>query len=219
MMVPNKPSYVSHKVLGRLFREVRDFEEIMNHVVPNSDVQLDGRLIFPGYDQYLRSAATSHADYASQLQTLLTLYGIETEGEMLSGCFHKLRGDFGRERSQVAVVVRRLIQQLRTEFRANFFREFHMDGDRLLPGQVRAQDFCSNKCFINHITLKAVSLAISVAILFFQWMGNSGLITNVVSACFFIQTVVTCLLVHIIQMAEIALRIVAKVASVDWPRS
>ena len=140
MMVPNKPSYVSHKVLGRLFREVRDFEEIMNQVVPNSDVQLDGRLVFPGYDQYLRSAAITYADYASQLQTLLTLYGIETEGEMLSGCFHKLKGDFGRERTQIAVVVRKLIQQLRTEFRATFFREFLINGDRLLPRQVRAQN-------------------------------------------------------------------------------
>ena len=141
MMVPNKPSYVSHRVLGRLFREVRDFEEMMNHVVPNSDVQLDGRLIFPGYDQYLRSAAITYAEYASQLQTLLTLYGIKTEGEMLSGCFYKLKGDFGRERSQVAVVVRKLIQQLRSEFRTTFFREFHMNGDRLLPRQVRAKTF------------------------------------------------------------------------------
>ena len=141
MMVPNKPTYISHKVLGRLFREVRDFEEIMNHVVPNSTVQLDGRLIFPGYEQYIRAAAFTYAEYASQLQTLLTLYGIKTEGEMLSSCFHKLKGDFGRERSQIAVVVRKLIRQLRTEFRMSFFREFQMNGDRLLPRQVRAKKF------------------------------------------------------------------------------
>jgi RNA-dependent RNA polymerase len=141
MMVPNKPTYISHKVIGRLFREVRDFEEIMNHVVPNSAVQLDGRLIFPGYEQHIRSAAFTYAEYASQLQTLLTLYGIKTEGEMLSSCFHKLKGDFGRERSQIAVVVRKLIRQLRTEFRMSFFREFQMNGDRLLPRQVRAKKF------------------------------------------------------------------------------
>ena len=136
MKVPNKPSYISHKVLGRLFREVRDFEEITNHVVPDSAVQLDGRLIFPGYEQYLSSAEMAYADYASQLTTLLTLYGIKTEGEMLSGCFHKLKGDFGRERSQVAFVVRKLIQQLRSDFRELFFKEFHLNGERLLPIQV-----------------------------------------------------------------------------------
>lgn len=162
MMVPNKPSYVSHKVLGRLFREVRDFEEIMNHVVPESAVQLDGRLVFPGYEQYLRSAEIAYAEYASRLQTLLTLYGIKSEGEMLSGCFHKLKGDFGRERSQVAFVVRKLIQQLRADFRGWFFKEFHLNGERLFLTQVRAKKIyhiqhVNSNCFFNHI-LRSVGL-------------------------------------------------------------
>lgn len=144
MMVPNRPSHISHKVLGRLFREVRDFEEIVNHVAPNSTVQMNNRLLFPGFQQYLPSVALAYAEYASQLRALLTLYGIKTEGEMLSGCFHKLKGDFGRERSDIAAVVRKLIQRLRADFRLSFFSEFRMEGERVPPIQVRKR-----KLFLN----------------------------------------------------------------------
>lgn len=132
MMVAEKPVHTSHKVLGRLFHEVRDFEEIMNDSAQEKQVQIDCRLIFPGYQQYSESAVIAYTEYALQLQNLMTLYGIKSEGEMLSGYFYKLKGEFGRERSQIAVVVRKLIHQLRIEFRTLFFSEFQLDGSEPL---------------------------------------------------------------------------------------
>ena len=136
MMNPTKPSYVSQKVIGKLFRECRDFEETMKHMLPATGVQYDAKFLVPGFRVYLRSAATTYQEYASEVKTLMTLYGIRSEGEVMSGCFHKLKGDFGRERSQIAGVVRKLLSQMRSNFRALFFQEFSKDDQRLSLGQI-----------------------------------------------------------------------------------
>ena len=66
-----------------------------------------------------------------QLQTLMNLYGIETEGELLSGCFLKLHSRLGREKVEIADIVRQILAKIRENFRKKFFDEFDLaDDDR-----------------------------------------------------------------------------------------
>ena len=65
MRDPHKPSYVSHKVLGRLFRECRDFEEAK---MPSPGLQTNSALLQPGFQIYLESAKITYAEYASQVK-------------------------------------------------------------------------------------------------------------------------------------------------------
>ena len=61
----------------------------------------------------------------------MNLYGIETEGELLSGCFLKLHYRLGREKVEIANIVSRILAKIRENFRNKFFEEFDLaDGDR-----------------------------------------------------------------------------------------
>lgn len=64
-----------------------------------------------------------------QLQTLMNLYGIETEGELLSGCFLKLHSRLGREKVEIADIVSRILAKIRENFRKKFFDEFDLADD------------------------------------------------------------------------------------------
>ena len=60
----------------------------------------------------------------------MNLYGIETEGELLSGCFLKLHSRLGREKVEIADIIGRILAKIRENFRRKFFEEFDLaDGD------------------------------------------------------------------------------------------
>jgi len=59
----------------------------------------------------------------------MNLYGIESEGELLSGCFSKLHSRLGREKVEIADIVSRILAKIRENFRKKFFEEFDLAGD------------------------------------------------------------------------------------------
>lgn len=105
MMKSDKPSYPSQKILGKLYRECRNFQESMNFRPPRKTGHVDPSFLTQGFEEYLESAHETLVDYAEHIENMLNLYGIQTEEELMSGCFYKLQKKLGRERQQVGYSV------------------------------------------------------------------------------------------------------------------
>lgn len=127
MMKSDKPSYPSDKVLGKLYRECRAFKDSIAREVPLKKPHIAPILLVPNFQKYQEEAKELYEEYSSQLQTLMNLYGIETEAELLSGCFLKLHSRLGREKVEIADIVSRVLSKIRENFRSKFFREFDLD--------------------------------------------------------------------------------------------
>ena len=54
----------------------------------------------------------------------MNLYCIETEGELISGCFSKFHSRIGREKFEIAQIISRFLRKMRENFREKFFEEF-----------------------------------------------------------------------------------------------
>ena len=54
----------------------------------------------------------------------MNLYGIETEGELISGCFSKFHSRIGREKFEITHITSRFLKKMRENFREKFFEEF-----------------------------------------------------------------------------------------------
>ena len=54
----------------------------------------------------------------------MNLYGIETEGELVSGCFSKFHSRIGREKFEITQITSRFLKKMRENFREKFFEEF-----------------------------------------------------------------------------------------------
>lgn len=124
MMKSDKPSYPSDKVLGKLYRECRAFKESIARDIPLKNPHIEAGLLVPGFQGYQQEAREAYEEYSSQLQTLMNLYGIETEGELVSGCFVKLHSRLGREKVEIAEIIRRILTKIRENCREKFFEEF-----------------------------------------------------------------------------------------------
>ena len=54
----------------------------------------------------------------------MNLYGIETEGELISGCFSKFHSRIKGEKFEIAQIISRFLTKMRENFREKFFQEF-----------------------------------------------------------------------------------------------
>lgn len=129
MMKSDKPSYPSDKVLGKLYRECRAFKDSIGREVPRKKPHIDSALLVPHFQRYQDEAKELYEEYSNQLQTLMNLYGIETEAELLSGCFLKVHSRLGREKVEIADLVGQILTKIRESFRRRFFREFEVNED------------------------------------------------------------------------------------------
>lgn len=140
MMKPDKPSYPSDKVLGKLYRECRAFKDSLARDVPRKKHHIDPALLVPHFQNYQEEAKELYEEYSSQLQTLMNLYGIETEAELLSGCFLKLHSRLGREKVEIAEIVGQVLTKIRGNFRSRFFKEFYLNEDKRGADEVISEE-------------------------------------------------------------------------------
>ena len=54
----------------------------------------------------------------------MNLYDIETESELISGCFSKFHSRIGREQFEITQITSRFLKKIRENFRKKFFQEF-----------------------------------------------------------------------------------------------
>ena len=103
MEKPDKFTYESQSVIGRLYREVKSISTGVSTGVKHftkevakqsydSDMEVDGFLAYVNDAKYYKS------EYDYKLANLMRTYGVKTEAEMISGCIMKTSKSFDRRR-------------------------------------------------------------------------------------------------------------------------
>ncbi|CAL1408356.1 unnamed protein product [Linum trigynum] len=122
MEKPEKPTYQSYNVIGKLFREVKDiaphtscvksFTKQVARQCYDPDLEVDG------YEAYLADAFYYKSNYDYKLGNQMDYYGIKTEAEILCGNIMKLSKSFTKRRDSEAIgmAVRALKKEARSWF-------------------------------------------------------------------------------------------------------
>ncbi|KAJ4972991.1 hypothetical protein NE237_006165 [Protea cynaroides] len=117
----DRPTYESPRVIGKLFREIKDksshasFKRFTREVAKRSydpDMEVDG------FEAYINDACYYKGEYDSKLGNLMDYYGIKTEAEILSGSIMKMAKSFTKKRDAEAIglAVRSLKKEARRWF-------------------------------------------------------------------------------------------------------
>ncbi|GJY24251.1 probable RNA-dependent RNA polymerase 1 [Tanacetum coccineum] len=130
MEKPDKSTYQSGNVIGKLFREVKDIAPQNSPVNPftrevakqtyDTDMEVDG------FMYYVDEAFDFKTEYDYKLGNLMDYYGIKTEAELLSGSIMKMSRSFDRRNDAEAVGL--AVKSLRKEAR-NWFKKDRGDLD------------------------------------------------------------------------------------------
>ena len=131
MMKSDKASYPSDKLLGKLYRRCRKFKDTVSEKHMQK-MRVDSSFLLSGHAEYIDEAQEVYEQYRTEMEALMRLYGIETEAEVFTGCFLKLRNRLRKEKTEIAEIVGERLFAIRSEFRRKFFREFDQDGQSLV---------------------------------------------------------------------------------------
>ena len=122
MEKPDKPTYESKQVIGRLFRQVKEVEKHYGSIKSftrevarkcyDSDMEVDG------FEDYLDEAFNYKTRYDNKLGNIMHYYEIQTEAEMLTGNVLKSSRHFNRRRDSESanLAVKSLMQEARKWF-------------------------------------------------------------------------------------------------------
>lgn len=130
MEKPDKPTYESHNVIGKLFREVMDIashtSSIRSFTMEVARMSYDPDMEVDGFEDYIDDAFYYKSSYDYKLGNLLDYYGIKTEAEILSGSIMRMSKSFTKRRDAEAITM--AVRALRKEAR-NWFNEKKSGGD------------------------------------------------------------------------------------------
>ncbi|KAK9931742.1 hypothetical protein M0R45_019007 [Rubus argutus] len=122
MEKPDKPTYLSSNVIGKLFREVKDIAphdcSIRSFTYQVATKSYDPDMEVDGFEDYIKDAFYYKDNYDYKLGNLLDYYGIKTEAEILSGSIMRMSNFFTKRRDTDAM--NRAVRSLRKEARAWF---------------------------------------------------------------------------------------------------
>ncbi|KAL5553261.1 hypothetical protein UlMin_040662 [Ulmus minor] len=122
MEKPDRPTYNSKQVIGRLFRQVKEVEKHSGSIKSfTRDVAVkhyDPDMEVDGFEDYLDEAFNYKTRYDYKLGNLMDYYDIETEAEMLCGNILKSSRHFNRKRDLESAnfAVKSLMQEARNWF-------------------------------------------------------------------------------------------------------
>ncbi|GMH33449.1 hypothetical protein BSKO_01283 [Bryopsis sp. KO-2023] len=133
MMKQDKPSYPSNHVLGQMFRECNKYLNACSvdmSALGCSETELDRRFEIEGFQEFIPDARKRRQQYNLKLDGLMRIYGIGSEGELMTGFIEKYHEKLGRERSDVAAMAGVVRQKLTERFREEFFmdQKIYADG-------------------------------------------------------------------------------------------
>ncbi|XP_078610878.1 uncharacterized protein LOC144881587 [Branchiostoma floridae x Branchiostoma japonicum] len=124
-----KTSRRSEAVQGKMYRECLTIHRVCSHLHEGKEtgghtIKLDPA--FSNYKKYAVSSRQARDEYNEKLQDLMSLYGIATEAEAVSGCFvrmhHHMEDRY--ERFEAERIAKDRIAHLRKQTRQEFFDEF-----------------------------------------------------------------------------------------------
>uniref|UniRef100_A0A5B7AKX8 RNA-dependent RNA polymerase n=1 Tax=Davidia involucrata TaxID=16924 RepID=A0A5B7AKX8_DAVIN len=122
MEKPDKKTYESERVIGKLFREVKDIAphkcSIKSFTKEVAEQSYDPDMAVHGFEDYISDAFNFKSEYDFKLGNLMDYYGINTEAEILSGSIMKMSKSFDRRRDteSIGLAVRALRKEARTWF-------------------------------------------------------------------------------------------------------
>ena len=131
MIKSDKASYPSDNLLGKLYRRCRKFKDTASEK-HSQKMRVDSSFLLSGHAKYIDKAREVYEQYRTEMEALMRLYGIETEAEVFTGCFLKLRNRLRKEKTEIAEIVGERLFAMRSGFRREFFREFNHDGQSLV---------------------------------------------------------------------------------------
>ncbi|KAL3700286.1 hypothetical protein R1sor_018308 [Riccia sorocarpa] len=116
----NKASYLSTKLLGRLYRRAKCLfgDDIKRHV--NVRMKPDNSLLVHGYTDCLDEAREAYRQYCILLRGLMQCYGVEQEGEIVTGCIVTMLDHLSSEIVQWTEVLKQQFKDLVETFRERF---------------------------------------------------------------------------------------------------
>ncbi|CAM8883875.1 unnamed protein product [Rhodiola kirilowii] len=122
MEKPDKPTYTSFNVIGKLFRDVKDISldsgSIKSFTSEVARKSYDCDMKVDGFDKYVEDAIYYKENYDRKLGDLLDYYGIKSEAEILSGSIMKYSRSFTKRRDSEAITM--AVRSLRKEARSWF---------------------------------------------------------------------------------------------------
>lgn len=108
-------------------------------------------MIVPGYEQYLEDAKAARNHYNTKLDGLMSLYGLRSEGEVITGCLVRVNTRLSGktdEKFEVAQMIQASLSTLRSKTRHVFYEEF--GGEEQVM-----EEFEDNGAFSDEILMKA----------------------------------------------------------------
>ena len=122
MEKPDKTTYESQNVIGKLFHEVRD-KAPHDSIITSFTYEVARRSYDPdievdGFEEHIDDAVCYKVNYDNKLRNLLDYYGIKTEAEILGGSIMKMSRYFTKRRDaeSISVAVRALRKEARSWF-------------------------------------------------------------------------------------------------------
>ncbi|WCJ33637.1 RNA-dependent RNA polymerase 1 [Euphorbia peplus] len=118
----DKPTYESRRVIGKLFREVRDIAPLTSSIKSfTKEVAYrcyDPDMEVVGFENYIDDAVYYKGNYDFKLGNHMDYYGIRSEAEILSGSIMKMSKGFTKRRDAEAIGM--AVRALRKEARSWF---------------------------------------------------------------------------------------------------
>ncbi|KEH40648.1 RNA-dependent RNA polymerase family protein [Medicago truncatula] len=122
MEKPDKTTYKSKNVIGKLFREIQGISteggSLTSFTLEVAKESYDSDMEFEGFMDYVDDAFYHKTNYDYKLGNLMDYYGIKTESEILSGNIMKMSKSFTKRRDADAITM--AVRSLRKEARSWF---------------------------------------------------------------------------------------------------
>ncbi|CAK9215440.1 unnamed protein product [Sphagnum jensenii] len=120
----DKEMYKSHKIIGKLFRSVKEASsenitsQISRDLIRES---YDSTLMVLGYEEYVDEASSLKNEYDQKLMGLMNRYGIKTEAEVMSNNILQMSRPYHKRNEDVRQRIQLSVSALRREARRWFF--------------------------------------------------------------------------------------------------
>ena len=164
MQKPHFPSYESSKVIGKMYRKVREIGTATK-LLKTKSISIDDEYLVEGFEEYLDSASKSFFAYESSMKDIMRRYGITHECEILSNSLMQNDMIGSEDKKDVMKLVSILVQELRLKTRQSFF------SDEITQNPQEALKKASAWYYV------AYSQAMNAGILSFPWLVEDILMT------------------------------------------
>lgn len=84
-----KDSFISSSSIGSMYRQVKQVWEIHSKWQEQSEeifVTIDSDFILDGYERFIEDAKIDYQYYTSRINTILSIYNLQNEFELITGC-------------------------------------------------------------------------------------------------------------------------------------